>query len=161
MYCLHFQSWRTSEPCSVSKEDFYVLGITSWSDSRALFVTYLCWFLAWLIIRLWRWRWHVPPKHRWTFNGLHSVISQKDRPLHDHRCKNGKSYSVSILPPDYTATYSRGLCPVWWPQKPQVNIPVYILHISGKEMIIVAMIHRFAKQPMRNIQTTEILVGYV
>jgi hypothetical protein len=35
------------------------------------------WFLAWFILRLRRWRRHVPPKHRLTFNGLHGVISQK------------------------------------------------------------------------------------
>jgi hypothetical protein len=35
------------------------------------------WFLAWLILRPWRWRQHVPSKRRLTFNGLHGVISQK------------------------------------------------------------------------------------
>jgi hypothetical protein len=35
------------------------------------------WFLAWLIIRPWRWRRNVPPKRRFTFNGLHGVIFQK------------------------------------------------------------------------------------
>jgi hypothetical protein len=35
------------------------------------------WFLAWLILRSRRWRRHVPPKCRLTFNGLHGVISQK------------------------------------------------------------------------------------
>jgi hypothetical protein len=34
-------------------------------------------FLVWLILRLWRWRWSVPPKRRLSFNGLHEVISQK------------------------------------------------------------------------------------
>jgi hypothetical protein len=34
-------------------------------------------FLAWLILRLWRWRQHVPPKYWLTFNGLHGVISHK------------------------------------------------------------------------------------
>jgi hypothetical protein len=33
-------------------------------------------FPAWLILRPW-WRWHVLPKRRFTFNGLHGVISQK------------------------------------------------------------------------------------
>jgi hypothetical protein len=37
----------------------------------------LCWFLAWLIFRPRRWRRHVPPKRRLTFNELHGVISQK------------------------------------------------------------------------------------
>jgi hypothetical protein len=35
------------------------------------------WFLAWLILRPWRWRWHVPLKHRLTFDGLHGIISHK------------------------------------------------------------------------------------
>jgi hypothetical protein len=35
------------------------------------------WFLAWIILRYWRWRLYVSPKHRLTFNGLHGVISQK------------------------------------------------------------------------------------
>jgi hypothetical protein len=30
-----------------------------------------------LLFRSWKWRRHVPPKHRLTFNGLHGVISQK------------------------------------------------------------------------------------
>jgi hypothetical protein len=37
------------------------------------------WFLARLILRPWRWRRHVLPKRRLTFNGLHGVISQKIR----------------------------------------------------------------------------------
>jgi hypothetical protein len=35
-----------------------------------------CLFLAWLI-QHWRWSWHVPPECWLSFNGLHSVISQK------------------------------------------------------------------------------------
>jgi hypothetical protein len=35
------------------------------------------WYLAWLILRPWRWRRYVPPKRRLAFNGLHGVISQK------------------------------------------------------------------------------------
>jgi hypothetical protein len=38
------------------------------SDSR---------FLAWFILKAWRWRRHVPSKRRLTSNGLHGVISQK------------------------------------------------------------------------------------
>jgi hypothetical protein len=34
-------------------------------------------FSAWLILRPWRWRQHIPPKLCLTFNGLHGVISQK------------------------------------------------------------------------------------
>jgi hypothetical protein len=36
-----------------------------------------CWFLARLILRPWRWRRYVPPKHRFTLNGLRGVISRK------------------------------------------------------------------------------------
>jgi hypothetical protein len=35
------------------------------------------WFLAWLILRPWRWRWHVHPKLPLIFIRLHGVISQK------------------------------------------------------------------------------------
>jgi hypothetical protein len=35
------------------------------------------WFLAWLILRPWRWRRHVLPKRRLTFSGLYGVIYQK------------------------------------------------------------------------------------
>jgi hypothetical protein len=35
------------------------------------------WQAAWLILRPWRWRRHVPQKRRLNFNGLHDVISQK------------------------------------------------------------------------------------
>jgi hypothetical protein len=35
------------------------------------------WFPARLILRPWRWRWHIPPKSPLTFNGLHAVIFQK------------------------------------------------------------------------------------
>jgi hypothetical protein len=34
-----------------------------------------CWSLARLILRFWRRRWHVPPKRRLTFNGLHAFTS--------------------------------------------------------------------------------------
>jgi hypothetical protein len=35
------------------------------------------WFLAWLILRPWKWRRHVPQKHLLTFNGLHGFTFQK------------------------------------------------------------------------------------
>jgi hypothetical protein len=31
---------------------------------RSRFYTRCCWFLAWLVLRLWRWRLHVASKHR-------------------------------------------------------------------------------------------------
>jgi hypothetical protein len=39
-------------------------------------------FLAWLTLVPWRWRQHVPLKHRLTFTRLHSIISQKMDPIH-------------------------------------------------------------------------------
>jgi hypothetical protein len=36
-----------------------------------------CWFLAWLILRLWRCRWYVRPKRLLTFNALDGVLCQK------------------------------------------------------------------------------------
>jgi hypothetical protein len=36
-----------------------------------------CWFLAWLILRLWRWKRHVLPARRFTSSRLHEIISQK------------------------------------------------------------------------------------
>jgi hypothetical protein len=35
------------------------------------------WFLAQLIFRSWRWRGYIPPKLRFTLNGLHGIISRK------------------------------------------------------------------------------------
>jgi hypothetical protein len=35
------------------------------------------WFLAWFILRPWRWRRHISPKCLLTFNGLHCVVTQK------------------------------------------------------------------------------------
>jgi hypothetical protein len=35
------------------------------------------WYLCWLILRLWRWRRHVPPKRQLAYNGLHGVVYQK------------------------------------------------------------------------------------
>jgi hypothetical protein len=34
------------------------------------------WFLAWLIPRLWRWRWHILPKRRLSVSGLRGIIFQ-------------------------------------------------------------------------------------
>jgi hypothetical protein len=35
------------------------------------------WYFGRLILRPWRWRRHVPPKRRLTFNGLHGAVSLK------------------------------------------------------------------------------------
>jgi hypothetical protein len=36
-----------------------------------------CQFLIWLILLSWRWRQHVPPKHRSNFKRLHGITSHK------------------------------------------------------------------------------------
>jgi hypothetical protein len=43
------------------------------------------WFLACLMLLLWRWRRYVPPKCRLTFNGLHGVMFQKTELLRTTR----------------------------------------------------------------------------
>jgi hypothetical protein len=48
----------------------------SWARNRSVCHLLLRWFLYRLILRPWSCRWHVPPKHRLTFNGLHGVVSQ-------------------------------------------------------------------------------------
>jgi hypothetical protein len=35
------------------------------------------WFIARFILRPWKWRRRVSPKRRFTFNGLHGILSQK------------------------------------------------------------------------------------
>jgi hypothetical protein len=51
------------------------------------------WFLALFIFWPCRWRRHILPKRRLTFNGLHGVISQKvGRIFHNLCCENVKSY---------------------------------------------------------------------
>jgi hypothetical protein len=43
----------------------------------ALLAPFSCQCLAWLTLRPWRWRQHVPHKLRWTYSGLHGVTPQK------------------------------------------------------------------------------------
>jgi hypothetical protein len=53
------------------------------SKSRPNKILVLCfymrsrWFLARIFFRPWSWSRYVPPKLRWTSNGLHGVITQK------------------------------------------------------------------------------------
>jgi hypothetical protein len=69
-----------------------------------------CWFLAWLIWP-WKWRQQVPPKHRLTFNRLHSNISQKIElfNIHKDQCLLGcdAMYSGRKLP-----VFQRNLLPL-------------------------------------------------
>jgi hypothetical protein len=58
----------------------------SFGGTYRLHLKFSYWFLVRLILRLWRWRGHVPPKRRLTFNGLHG------RTLHNHCSENLESY---------------------------------------------------------------------
>jgi hypothetical protein len=51
------------------------------------------WLLALFILGLWRWRWHVPPKHRLTFNRLHGVIFQKTELFNSLHSQGSRLYS--------------------------------------------------------------------
>jgi hypothetical protein len=44
-----------------------------------------CWFLVWMLIRLWIWRLHVPLKLRLNFNVMQGVISPRNRTLQVRR----------------------------------------------------------------------------
>jgi hypothetical protein len=59
--CLHLHGGRTNQVRNQLE--------LRWQAQR--------WFLVRLILRPWRWRWHVPPERRLTFNGIHGVISRK------------------------------------------------------------------------------------
>jgi hypothetical protein len=39
------------------------------------------WFLVWLILRSWKWRWNFRPKRRFISNELYGVISQNIEPF--------------------------------------------------------------------------------
>jgi hypothetical protein len=58
------------------------MSLPSWrsknkSSNKLLLVHYLRRFLAWLLLRPWRWRKNVPPKRRLTLKELHGDISQE------------------------------------------------------------------------------------
>jgi hypothetical protein len=54
----------------------------SGSKSKLCLLSASCWFLAWLTLRPWRWRRHVPSKRGSIFNELQGAISQKTIPNH-------------------------------------------------------------------------------
>jgi hypothetical protein len=87
--CLHLQGRRISQAKKQreagSKQSRVVrqptfrrnISPTSSGPSLLCLLPVSCWILAWLTLRPWRWRRHVPPKRRLSSNGLHGVISQK------------------------------------------------------------------------------------
>jgi hypothetical protein len=57
-----------------------VIKFVEWAKqeiSRASMITASCLLLVWLILRKWRWRWHVPLKFRLTLSGLNGFVSRK------------------------------------------------------------------------------------
>jgi hypothetical protein len=66
-------------PCSPLKDNRRFGGAGSKQSSVMLPAS--PWFLVWLILRAWRFRWHVPPKRQLSFNGQHGVISYKSEHL--------------------------------------------------------------------------------
>jgi hypothetical protein len=60
-------------------------------------------FIARLILQSWRWRRHVSPKRRLTFNGVHGVISQKTELLREYSSfpqRSGRLWTPSNLLPN-------------------------------------------------------------
>jgi hypothetical protein len=92
---------KINTPPSQIQEQFYVASYNYFWQLFCLLHTQ-CWFVAWLILRPWRWRRHVLPKRRLIFSGLHGVISQKIKLVY-------KGYFVCVkLLPDFTASHPRG-----------------------------------------------------
>jgi hypothetical protein len=61
---------RFGETCHLHIQDRIISQERKQVPSRALLPR---WFLAWLLLRTYRWRRHVPTKCRSAFNGLHFV----------------------------------------------------------------------------------------
>jgi hypothetical protein len=70
-----------------------------------------CSFLAWLILRPWKWRRHVPQKRQLTFNGLHGVISQKIEFFTTHRYENSNFMSKTNVKQNIFWEFR---FPRWW-----------------------------------------------
>jgi hypothetical protein len=66
-------------PCSPDKFYRHFRGtyFLHLQGSRVSLLPASWWFLAWLTLQPWRWRWYVPVKRWLTFTGLHNVIPQK------------------------------------------------------------------------------------
>jgi hypothetical protein len=65
---------NTEELCFLAEKAVFRSSISS-PGSKQLLTS--CLFLAWLLLRLWKWRRHIPPKCQLTFNALHYVVAQK------------------------------------------------------------------------------------
>jgi hypothetical protein len=99
-----------------SKEGFYLLGYKAvqsvesqptcrrnmppQSSGLKVLLSALCLFLAWIALQPWRWRRHIPPKYRLSFQRTTGHHITEDRILHNHQCENLKSYKsvMTIFP---------------------------------------------------------------
>jgi hypothetical protein len=71
-----------AEPITSNYNERVIPGLVNWRITRifsefGLATCFHAGFLLSLFFRPWRLRRYVPPKRRWTLNGLHRVISQK------------------------------------------------------------------------------------
>jgi hypothetical protein len=67
--------WRTRQSCLLPASSSCWLMSQAGFELGLLSASY--WFLVWLILRIWSWRWYFPPKRPFAFNMLHEVIYQK------------------------------------------------------------------------------------
>jgi hypothetical protein len=84
-------------PCSLLKVNWHFKGRVAFifRVKEVLILLASVWFLAWLILWPWRWRQHVPLKHRVTFNKLHGIICQKTE-LFYQGCPTSNHWGVAL-----------------------------------------------------------------
>jgi hypothetical protein len=73
----------------------YVSSFTCFCNHSSL--PTLLYLIEKLILPPWRWRRHVPPKHRLIFDGIRFVMSQTVRILHNHRCETLRCFTKERL----------------------------------------------------------------
>jgi hypothetical protein len=85
---LHLQSQRISQP-----RNFCLLPASNW-------------FLVWIIIQHWRWKWHVSSKHWLNFNRLHGNISQKTEPFITTAVRTSNLYFKVVWTGNHNGEYT-------------------------------------------------------
>jgi hypothetical protein len=65
-------NWRKKKPCSML---YSIKSSVFWNITHVTPASFR--FLAWLILWAGRRKWHVPPKRRLSFHGIHRFISHK------------------------------------------------------------------------------------
>lgn len=79
--------------------------------SRRYQISASCWFIFYLILRLWEWRWRFPPKRRLI---LKVRYTPECRPLHNHHCETRKSYFDVVTQRIGAAGTVGCYAVVWW-----------------------------------------------